>query len=314
MIYITDIMDGLKIFEALSSPVRLQIVQLLHKERELNINDIANKLNLSNAALTMHIKKLSDSGLLKVRLASIPRGTQKLCSLADDKLMIELISNEDSGKFYQAELNVGQYTAYKINPTCGLADGDRLLGELDDPVAFAYPDRFNARVLWYTDGFVTYNFPNPVLKVQEMTELQISFEISGEAPGASEKYPSDIHLIVNDVDLCTYRSPGEYFDRTGRFTPTWWFKNFGQYGRFKILSVTEEGTFLDGLPAGTTRLSDLHLDFNDDIRFTVSCRDRSRCEGGVTLFGKGFGDYNQGIRCKIFYKDVSPADKPNESK
>lgn len=303
MIYITNIMDGQKIFEALSSPVRLQIVQLLHKERELNINDIAGKLNLTNSALTMHIKKLSDSGLLKVRLMPIPRGVQKLCSLTDDKLMIELIAEQDGGKFYETEFDVGQYTGYRINPTCGLADGERLLGELDSPQAFSYPDRFRARVLWFTEGYVTYNFPNPILKMQDITELQISFEISGEAPGASDKYPSDIHFFINDIDLCTYRSPGEYFDRVGRFTPNWWFKNFGQYGRFKILAVNEEGTFLDGLPAGGTRLSDLKLANNDDILFKISCEDRRECQGGVTLFGKSFGDYAQGIKCKLFYKE-----------
>lgn len=62
MIYITNLQDKLKLFEALASPVRLRIVELLHDGEEMNINELSKKLNLTNSALTMHIQKLYDCG------------------------------------------------------------------------------------------------------------------------------------------------------------------------------------------------------------------------------------------------------------
>ena len=56
MIYIKDLMSGLDIFKALSSEIRIQILELLAKNQSLNLNDLANRLNLSNGAITMHIK------------------------------------------------------------------------------------------------------------------------------------------------------------------------------------------------------------------------------------------------------------------
>ena len=74
--------------------------------------------------------------------------------------------------------------------------------------------------------------------------------------------------------------------------------------RMKMLSVNEEGTFLDGLYLGSTTIDDLQLKNHENISFSVDCRNPdSSLNGGVTLFGIGFGDYNQGIRCRLFYTE-----------
>lgn len=302
MIYVTNPKESLKLFEALSSPVRLQVIDLLHDGKEMNINELAKQLNLTNSAMTMHIQKLSECGVIRVRLSSSGRGTQKLCSLTEDKLLIELADKSSDDAFYETELEVGQYTEYAVNPTCGLATTYKLIGDLDNPQAFAYPERFSAHALWFTDGYVTYHFPNELLTYQKPKDLQFSFEISGEAPGVLEYYPSDIRLIVNGVELGVYECAGEYFERKGRYTPDWWFKNFGQYGRIKILSVTDEGTYLDGLPLSDVTLRDMGLNQHKDISLSFDCRRRQGgAIGGINLFGTGFGDYNQGIRCRLYY-------------
>ena len=56
MIHIKDLKDGISIFKALSSEVRIDILNLLSEYKQLNINELSQKLNLTNAALTMHIK------------------------------------------------------------------------------------------------------------------------------------------------------------------------------------------------------------------------------------------------------------------
>lgn len=303
MIYITNLQDKLKLFEALASPVRLRIVELLHDGEEMNINELSKKLNLTNSALTMHIQKLYDCGLIRVRLSSVKRGTQKLCSLTEDKLLIELVDKMSSESFYETELNVGQYTEYSVHPTCGLANLSDLTGELDNPQAFSYPERFTACVVWFTDGQLTYRFPNKLLTYQKPKELQLSFEIAGEAPGAVENFPSEISFYLNGIPVGVYHCPGEFFERKGRYTPDWWFTNFGQYGRIKILTINQEGTFLDGMPVGETTIDDLNLEQHENIAFTLDCRKEKGLEenGGITLFGKGFGDYDQGIKLRLVY-------------
>lgn len=304
MIYINNLKENLKLFEALASPIRLQIIELLHHGNEMNINELAKSLNLTNSALTMHIQKLSNCGLIRVKLSSVMRGTQKLCSLTDDRILIELVDKEGAGNFYETELDVGQYADYSINPTCGMSDRNALLGPLDDPQVFSYPERFHANIIWYTDGYVSYRFPNKLLPTQIPQELQISLEISGEAPGAVENFPSEIQLIVNDMLLGVYSCPGELFDRKGRYTPDWYNVNFGQYGRYKVLSVNREGTFLDGLAIGNTTIEQLNLSHHNDIVFKLDCRSQTEKNGGVTLFGKEFGDYNQGVKMRMFYKEM----------
>ena len=55
--------------------------------------------------------------------------------------------------------------------------------------------------------------------------------------------------------------------------------------------------------AGDTTLDDLLLDRHEDIVFTLDCRKAIGLEenGGITLFGKGFGDYDQGIKLRLVY-------------
>lgn len=301
MIYVRNLKENLKLFEALASPVRLQIIEMLHDGKEMNLNEMAKKLNLTNSAMTMHIQKLSACGLIRVSLASIARGTQKLCSLTEDKLLIELVDTLNDRAFHETELNVGHYSDYSVNPTCGLGNLHGLIGSFDDTQVFAYPERFNANIVWYTDGYLTYRFPNKLLVSQKAKELQFSFEIAGEAPGGVENFPSDIYFSVNGSRIAKYDCPGEIMGRRGRFTPDWWGDNFGQYGRLKLLSITEEGTFLDGIRVGNTIISDIDLKQGKDISFTIDCSKPSENNGGVTIFGTKFGDYDQGIKCRIFY-------------
>lgn len=56
MLHITSLDDGLDIFKALGSDVRIEIIKLLIENKEMNMNELAAKLNITNGALTGHIK------------------------------------------------------------------------------------------------------------------------------------------------------------------------------------------------------------------------------------------------------------------
>lgn len=301
MIHIKNLKDGLPVYDALASDIRIKILELLYKKRNLNLDDIAKELKITNGGLTKHIKKLSESGLIHVDIVSTSRGIEKQCALAEEKIFIDLFPYEIGEKCYDLELDVGQFSSYDIAPTCGMASSEKLLGELDDTKYFSYPERYNANILWFASGYIEYLFPNPTDADEEISEIQISFEIASEAPGAADNYPSDIYFALNGVDLCFYRSPGEFFDRPGRLNPKWYNKNFGQYGRQKIITVNDKGTYLDGLYINELDVGQFRKDVKD-FYFRVSVPSWAKHVGGATLFGKNFGDYNQGIKLKIYVK------------
>ncbi len=304
MIHINDFSEGRALFEALDSDVRLAILDLLLKNGEMNLKQIAVETGLTGGAITAHIKRLQDAGLIQVRSSAGVRGAQKICSLAESKIIIDLTSDTPLHKnVYTFDIPISQYCDYKVAPTCGLVTLEHIIGELDDPRYFAFPERSEARLLWFTTGFVSYQIPNS-LKLNEIcTELQISMELASEAPGFTNYYPSDISFRLNGVELGYFTSLGEFNDRRGIFTPSWWFANLGQYGKLKMLTIGERGCFIDGLKIGDVTIQDLNITSQSAIRLDICVKEDAKNAGGCTLFGKGFGDYDSGILVRMFYAD-----------
>lgn len=106
---------------------------------------------------------------------------------------------------------------------------------------------------------------------------------------------------INDINLGCWTSPGDFGDNKGLLTPSWWFPNWNQYGLLKLLSVNQYGTFIDGLKISDTTLEDLNLSYKSDISLKISVPENAKHIGGLTLFGKDFGNYNQGIHVRVIY-------------
>lgn len=289
-------------FEALSSDVRIKILEMLTDDNELNLDFFAKKLGISNSAVTMHIRKLFEAGLIDISTASGKRGSKKICTLTCEKIMIELSKEVASTDIYTTELDIGQFSDYEIIPTCGIVTANGVIGEFDEPRYFSFPERYNAAALWFACGYLRYRLPNSLRANEKLTELQISFEIASEAPGFSAHYPSDIHFSINGINLGFWTTPGEYNDRRGLFTPDWWFLNLGQYGKMKMLSVNAQGTFIDGFAISDTTIDQLQITPNSEISFVIAAPKDAVNRGGLTLFGKNFGDYNQGILINMLYE------------
>ena len=303
MIYLKDFKQGRILYEALDSEVRLGILDELLQKGELNLAYFAKHFNVSNGAITAHIKKLHAAGLIDISTSSGIRGTQKICSLAADKIVIDLLPRPtEEGRVESVHIDVGQYVDYEVRPTCGLATDEHIVGRFDDPACFSYPERFRAGILWFASGYVEYLVPNYIEAGEKLRELQFSMELASEAPGYAAYYPSDISFSVNGKDLGIYRSKGEYNDRAGTVSPAWWYGNLGQYGRKVVLTVSEDGTFLGGIKTSETRISELGLRSGEQIRFRIAVPKEAEHCGGVTIFGKGFGDYDEGIVCNFICK------------
>ena len=306
MIHITSLDDGVELFKALGSDVRIQILNILLENDRMSMNQLATQLNLSNGALTGHIKKLEECGLISTSNESASHGNSKLCSVIQDKIVIEIEKPLDLANVSTTDIKVGQFSKYDICPTCGLANSASVIGEIDDARYFAHPDHFNADILWFTKGYVEYALPNLVPSNNNITQISISFEISSEAPGIDNNWPSDISFSINDQKVGMWTSPGDFGGEIlGMFTPDWWPPNWNQYGLLKLLVVNKFGTFIDGLQISDITIDDLNLKPGQPLDFRIAVEDDAEHIGGVTLFGKTFGNYGQDIRVSINYSPIN---------
>lgn len=311
MIHITSLDDGLELFKALGSDIRIQILKILLENNQMSMNQLANELNISNGALTGHIKKLEECGLISTSNDSSGHGNQKLCSLIQDRILVEIEKPIDLSNVYNTSIKVGQFSSHNVYPTCGMATSSFVIGELDDVRYFDHPDRFNADIMWFTKGYVEYVIPNLIPRNQKITQLSLSAEISSEAPGIDNNWPSDISFYINDTLVGTWTSPGDYGDVRGMFTPEWWPQNWNQYGLLKLLVINHKGTFIDGLKISDITTSELNLDYTSTIRFRIAVEENSAHDGGLTIFGKSFGNYDQDIVVSINY---APLDTEKNTK
>lgn len=291
--------------KALSSKLRVNMLQYIYKNKEISFTDLAKQFHISRAAVSQDMKILLDAGLIEFRTVSGKRGQKKVCYLQDSKFVIKLGDHFDSRNMYQSEIPIGQYTKYQIFPTCGIATTEALIGAVDDPRYFDAPARTNAGILWMSSGYIEYRLPNYLRENQIPKEIQISMELSSEAPGYSENWPSNISFYFNDVNLGYWTSPGDFGEMHGMYTPDWWFSNWNQYGLLKLLSIDERGTYIDGIPISSVKISDLELDYTSGFRFRLAVPGEDGNAGGMTLFGKGFGNYNQDIRFRVIYDEIN---------
>lgn len=293
--------EHLPVYEALASNVRIQVINLL-SEKAMNIRELAEALNLSSAIMTMHVKKLEKAGIVTSVMAPSKGGAaQKVCSLQTDQIEILFPSKQIvQREFHRTEVSIGHYTDFDVIPTCGICTPERVIGIFDDPRYFLDPERVNAKILWFGEGYIEYKIPNYLMASELPEEMEISMEISSEAPLTNNEWPSDITFFLNGINVGTWTSPGDFGGNSGRLNPSWWFTDVNQYGLLKRLIVNSEGTFMDGL-----KLSNVTLD-QVDIRqkqwtFRMAVMKESAHIGGMTLYGNAFGNYAQDIVFKLYY-------------
>lgn len=305
MLYLSTLEEAQIVIKALSAPMRMEIMKILYKTPGVSMNYLARTLELTNSAVSMHVSKLSEAGLVQIQTTSGKRGIMKLISPCHDRIIIDMLPEKapESQQIYIDDIKIGYFTSCCITPTCGLSTSEKLIGAMDDIKAFTFPEHFDAEILWFTSGYVEYGLPNHLQAGQHLKELQISFEISSEYPGFNKDYPSDIHFTLNGTPLGVWVSPGDYGDRKGHISPGWWPESLNQYGLLKTLIINRTGTFMDGgQKLSNVTIDRLRIDYNSLLSFRIEVPENTTNCGGCTLFGEQFGDYRQAIRVKAFYE------------
>ena len=308
MVEVNDRDQLLSLCKALSSPARLEIVRMLSANQGMNLNELADRLEVTNSAMTAHIRLLEDAGVIFIETTSGKRGIQKRCHLREGRFMINLLHEQQERNTYEAEIPIGSYVSYAAKPTCGVATAERMLGKFDDPRVFDDPDRVYAALLWLRSGYLEYRLPNYMQPDQRLVELQLTQELASEAKGFNEDWPSDIYFSINGRELGYWTSPGDFGLKRGIYTPDWWVYGLNQYGLLKPLVINRQGAFIDGRRIGRYTLDDLGIVSGGEIRYRIYAPESAERSGWLTLYGRGFGNYNQGITMRMVFEDTGRHD------
>ncbi|MCP1103034.1 putative transcriptional regulator [Aequitasia blattaphilus] len=294
--------ENLPFFEALASSVRIRIIERL-AEGEANIKELATHIGISSAMMSSHIAKLEQAGFI-ITTRSKQHG--KVCVLVSTWYNLRMPTHAYHHiQHYDISLGVGQFVKADVTPTCGLATPDNIIGGYDSAVYFHDPKRFEAQLVWFTDGYVEYEIPNYIPPNCKALALEISAEMCSEYPDIRNNWQSEINIYLNGKLICPWISPGDFGDRPGKYTPSWWLS--AQYGVLKCYEINQEGVFLNKERKSKDTIENFDLDRDHwTLRFEVS-KEHMR-PGGLTIFGESFGDYPQSIQVKVDYE------KPNISK
>jgi predicted transcriptional regulator len=196
---------------------------------------------------------------------------------------------------YSIEMPVGMFSSVHISAPCGMVTKDKIIGLIDDPRTFYLPERNQAEKLWFSEGSISYHFPLKSSR-RKYSELAFSFEICSETACYNPDWPSDITVSVNDTELTTFTSIGDFGGRRGKFTASNWSISSTQFGILKTIRLTEEGVFVDhSLVREDITFSDLIGNDHTAVKLTLSIKSDAKHRGGLNLFGKRFGDYPQAI-------------------
>jgi predicted transcriptional regulator len=288
-------------FRALASETRMRILDLLGT-RDANIAEIGSALGLAQPTVTRHMQVLEQVGLVVCEYMPGAQGMQKRCRLGADRLMVSLgATRAPSDCVEEVSMPVGLFTCAEPSPTCGLASAERIIGFLDEPQSFLHPDRASARLLWMADGFVEYRFPNTLPSTMRVERLELAAELCSECPDYDNDYPSDITVWINGVEIGSWTSPGDLGGKRGRLNPAWWSDHMTQYGMMKMWSVDSRGSYVDGFSASGTTITDIGIEPHGPIAVRLGVKPDARDAGGLNLFGRGFGNYDQDPTIRLHY-------------
>ncbi len=303
-ILIIDPRSDLNALKGLASETRVSILSLIQQGPK-NVHEISQLLSLPQSTVATNVMTLERAGLIRTESVKGRKGTQKICHPIYSEMVVKLtedarnVKNDDT---IEVEMPIGLYTRYRVSPPCGLCSTEGIIGYLDVPGDFLDPNRMKAGLVWFEKGFLEYKFPNNGLyKNKPLASLEISMELSSEVPGTDPNWLSDITMWINEVEIGHWISPGDFGDRRGRFTPKWWKLEGSQYGLMKNWRVNGSGSFVDGTRISDVTLEDLEIQAHHSITIAVGVKDDAEHVGGINIFGRGFGNYDQDIMMRLSF-------------
>ena len=301
IIVINNFEDSL-LLKGICSELRIRILQCLRNE-SLNVNELAKKLDLPQSTVAVNVQILENASLIRTETIKAKKGSQKICHGVYQEIVLQFPkTSADEQNIVEVDMPIGLFTKFDVSPPCGMCSSESIIGFLDVPDEFLNPDRMKAGLLWFEKGFVEYKFPNnSLVKGKPVTKIEIIAELSSETPGTNPELLSDITMWINNVEIGYWTSPGDFGDKRGKLTPTWWKLEGSQYGLLKQWSVTSEGAFIDGVKISDICLKDLNLPQHHSIKIKLGVKETAEHLGGINIFGKGFGNYDRNLMLRLHF-------------
>lgn len=300
--------QDLEVIKGLASETRVQILSLIQKGPK-NVHEISTQLSLPQSTVATNVMTLEKAGLIRTESMKGRKGTQKICHPIYSEMVVKLGGEEEAlekNDMIEVEMPIGLYTKYRVSAPCGLCSSEGIIGYLDVPSYFLDPGRMKAGLIWFEKGYLEYKFPNNGLYKDSTLELlEIGLELSSEVPGTDKNWLSDITMWINDIEIGHWTSPGDYGDHRGKFTPQWWKLEGSQYGLLKNWRVTATGSYIDGMKISDVGLKDLGLMDHHSVSIRVGVKEDSEHVGGLNIFGRGFGNYDQDIVMRMHFNGKS---------
>ena len=299
-IMVIQLPQDYRAIKGLASEVRLRILEIL-RNGEKNVNEIKDEMGLPQSTIATNNMFLEEAKLIETRNVKAAKGTQKICSALYDEFIIQFSEPSTGSDAIEVEMPIGLFIEYSVSPPCGMCSTEKIIGFLDTPASFLEPERVKAGLLWFEKGHVVYQFPNNARYQQKpVRRLEVTAELSSETPGTNPQWRSDITMWINGVEIGTWISPGDFGDKRGTYTPEWWKLEGSQYGLNKVWSVTEEGTYIDGVRVSPVSVTDLKLSDHHSVKVKIGIKENAEHVGGVNIFGRGFGNYDQDLVLRMY--------------
>ncbi len=293
-----------RVLKALDSLNRIRILWFL-ADKVASVNEIAAALDLPMSTAALHIEALEAAGLIQTELEPASRGLRKVCTRMYDQIVLDLpVTEQPYDQAIELSMPIGAYVDCQVTPTCGLLNESGPVGLLDDPASFYEPEHVDAQLLWLTQGFVEYRFPNRLPSGAVADVLELSMEVCSEAPLYNLDWPSDITVWINGIEIGTWTCPSDFGGERGRLTPEWWTPRNTQYGLLKLWSVNEREAKVDGTRVSGVTIHQLKLKESPFVSVRIGVKPDAEHVGGLNLFGRHFGNYPQDLVLRIVYRST----------
>lgn len=118
-------------------------------------------------------------------------------------------------------------------------------------------------------------------------------------------------MYVNDVEITTFTSPGDFGGRRGKYTPEYWPVTSTQFGVFKKFTVNYEGVFVDNVFIHNHVVIDQLKIFNGSaVKLTIGIKENARAPRRHQSFRKKLrrlssGHSDDGKMILAFYVCIS---------
>ena len=289
------------VLKALNNRARYNILRHL-SQGPMNISELARAINISQPTVTTYINQLEKAGLVFCRLQKSSTGYNKICQTAYTGFSLLWQANpmEAVEAEYIIEMPVGHYSAIDCTAPSFLATQADIIASSEDFSRFFHPIRMQAELLAIGQGNIHYLFPYNISDTQKILYLELSAEIN-----IAFNHPdsfTEIAVAINNRRFALHRLLPGRTEQSQKHQLDWYPKDLTTTGQLYVWRVEAERSTLNAKPAGNIGLADLNLQPVQPIEVSFEVQSPDQSVGGMIIFGKSFGQYDQDIRLTIVYE------------